>query len=45
MDAGADEYLRKPYNLPELLERVKHGLAQARLRRAERPAPGDSELP
>jgi DNA-binding response OmpR family regulator len=32
--AGADEYIKKPYNLDDLLQRVTHGLQLARTRRS-----------
>ena len=37
MNAGADEYVKKPFELKDLCRRVGHGLAIARSQRAQLP--------
>jgi DNA-binding response OmpR family regulator len=39
MNAGADEYVKKPFELEDLCQRIGHGLDIARSRRGQVPAP------
>jgi DNA-binding response OmpR family regulator len=34
LDAGADDYVKKPFEIADLVQRVKHGMDVARARRA-----------